>query len=104
MHISAQFNHCDKPTFCWSRGLNLERVFMSTNAIKSAASQLIGEPVIVSPKAQMKFDLSKAEKSIVAAVQAQGGRVPYTLQGSLSPHSSSMPPVSPRCCRGRGSK
>lgn len=45
---------------------------MSTNAIKSAVSQLIGEPVIVSPKAQMKFDLSKAEKSIVAAVQAQG--------------------------------
>jgi hypothetical protein len=45
---------------------------MSTNAIKSAASQLIGESVIVSPKAQMKFDLSKAEKSIVAAVQAQG--------------------------------
>jgi len=45
---------------------------MSTNAIKSAVSQLIGEPVVVSPKAQMKFDLSKAEKSIVAAVQAQG--------------------------------
>jgi hypothetical protein len=45
---------------------------MSTNAIKSAVAQLTGEPVIVSPKAQIKFDLSKAEKSIVAAVQAQG--------------------------------
>jgi hypothetical protein len=45
---------------------------MSTNAIKSAVSQLTGEPVIVSPKSQMKFDLSKAEKHVIDAVKHQG--------------------------------